>query len=126
MKVAALIIAVFGVLNSLSLLGLFRPHARPWPFLLAASVLGVFMILIAIGIWMRHVAAWRLGFLAIALCGAYSVADGWFRLPAGSANGKAVLMIAWPVGVILVATYWSVVWYRQKKWFEPESVDRRP
>jgi hypothetical protein len=67
MKTAASIIAVFGVLNFLALpMGLFRSHTAPWARLLTESILGALMIFIAIGIWKRHIAAWRLGFLAIA------------------------------------------------------------
>jgi hypothetical protein len=43
----------------------------------------------------------------------------WFKSP-GVTGQKAVPLILPLAGTILVAAYWAVVWYRQKKWSEPE------
>ena len=123
MKIVAILIALVGVLNFLSFpVGIFKAGSLPWPFLLAYSSFGALLIWIAVGVWKRRMAAWRHGFVAIVLSAVAFVGQVCFELPAGSTGEKAIIVIASFVGGILVATYWSFRWYRQKNWFTDDSV----
>jgi hypothetical protein len=118
MRVTSIIVAVFGVLNLLSLpRGISFTDNPKWPLMLFGSLFGIFLIWIAFGIWRRRIIAWQLGFLAIALSAVFFVVQVCFDLPAVGTGQKVLIISVASVGGILVAVYWSVVWYRQKKWF---------
>ena len=118
MRIAAAIIALFGVLNLLSLpMGIHNNSVSMWPLLLARSGFGAYLIWIAAGIWKRHLVVWKHGFVAIIWMATAFVVQVCFKLPAVSTAQKTVIVISCSVGGILVAVYWSFVWYRQKKWF---------
>ena len=113
MRVAAFIILAFGILN---LLAPFTGNPKE-PLLLFASLLGVLLIGIAVGIWKRSMLAWQWGFVAIVLSPIFCVAQVCSELPAVNTNEKIIIISACSVGATLVASYWWSVWYRRKKWF---------
>jgi hypothetical protein len=113
MRVAAFIILLLGILN---LLAPFTGNPKD-PLLLFASLVGLLLIGIAVGIWKRSMLAWRWGFVAIGLSPIFFVAQVCSGLPAVNTNEKIVIISACSVGATLVASYWWSVWYRQKKWF---------
>jgi hypothetical protein len=123
MRIAALIIAAFGVLNLMSLLGVAHHAGNPrWPLVLLGGTLGVLLLLVAAGIWMRRILAWRLGFVAIAVVTVLSLTEVCFALPAVSVTQKVVILVSCIIGVVAVAVCFSAVWYRQKKWFSRKEV----
>jgi hypothetical protein len=123
MRVLTIIVALCGILSFLSLpAGLFSSGSAPWPVLLAYSVFGAFLIWIAVGIWKRRLAAWRFGFVAIVLCTVDCIVEICFALPDVSTVQKFIIIISSLVGGILVAAFWSFIWYRQKNWFAHETV----
>ena len=122
MKKVAIIIAIFGVLNLRALSGVFDMVNNPrWPLMLLASISGALLLSVAIGIWMRWIFAWHLGFVALVLTLVYFIAGVFFTLPAVSINQKVIILVSCFVGGILVAAYFSIIWYRQKKWFLTNS-----
>ena len=118
MKKAAIILAILGAMNLTGLSRIFDAVNNPrWPLTLLASILGTLLLSVAVGIWLRWIFAWHLGFVALALGSVYFVVGVFFMLPAVSVNEKVIILISCFIGAILVAAYWSVIWYRQKKWF---------
>jgi hypothetical protein len=123
MNIAAALIALVGVLGFLSFpVGILSATNSQWPLSLAYSVLGAWLIWIAFGIWKRRIAAWRHGFAAIVLSSVACVVQVCFELPAVSTGQKVVIIVSCFIGGVLVAAYWSFIWYRQKKWFIHETV----
>jgi hypothetical protein len=118
MRITAVIIAIFGILNLRALPAAFHQiDNRRWPLMLLASVLGVLLLTAAIGIWTKKIFTWYLGFIAIAWASASFVAQVFYSLPDVSNKQKVIIRVSCLVGAVLVAAYWSIVWYRQKKWF---------
>ena len=123
MRIAAIIIAIFGAMNLMALPRAFHFADNPrWPLTLLACILGILLLSVAVGIWRRRIFAWQLGFGAIVLSAAYFFAEVCFTLPAVTVSQKVVILISCFVGGVLVAAYWSVVWYRQRKWFINDQV----
>jgi hypothetical protein len=113
MRIAAFIILLFGIFNVLAPL-----TGNPKdPLMLFASLLGILLIGIAMGIWKRLMFAWQWGFVAIALTPIFFVAQVCSELPAVNTNEKFLIISACSIGATLVAAYWWSVWYRQKRWF---------
>lgn len=118
MRTVAVIIAIFGILNLRALPAVFHPGDNPrWPLGLLASVLGSLLLAAAFGIWTRKVFAWYLGFITIAWASLYFAAQVSYSLPNVSNVQKVIIRVVCLGGAILVVAFWSVVWYRQKKWF---------
>jgi hypothetical protein len=123
MRITATIVALFGVLNLRALPRVIPFTDNPrWPLMLLASILGILLIWVSVGIWTRRIFAWRLGFVAIALSAAYFIAQVCFTLTAVGTGEKAIIVSACSLVGLLVAGFWSVVWYRQKKWFANNQV----
>jgi hypothetical protein len=118
MKIAAIIFALFGILHLQALLRVFPIAANPhWPLMLLDSFSGILLVLVAVGIWTRRIFAWHLGFAAIVLFAARFLVQVCLRLPAVSTGEKALIVSLVSAFAVLFIAYWSVVWFRQKKWF---------
>ena len=118
MRTTAVIIAIFGIFNLRALPTALRQVENPrWPLILLASVLGILLLTAAIGIWTQKKFAWYLGFLAIAWASVYFGAQVLYSLPEVSNVQKVIICVLCLVGAVLVTAFWSIVWYRQKKWF---------
>jgi hypothetical protein len=113
MRIAAFIILLLGIFN---VLAPFTGNPKD-PLMLFASLLGLLLIGIAVGIWKRLMLAWQWGFVAIGLSPIFFVAQVCSELPAVNTNEKIVIITASSLGATLVGSYWWFVWYRQKKWF---------
>jgi hypothetical protein len=88
-----------------------------WPLMLITSALGALWVWIAIGIWKRHMLAWQLGFVVIALNSVFFVTNIYSRLPAVGTGEKSIIIVACLVGSIMIGIFWSFIWFGQKKWF---------
>jgi hypothetical protein len=124
MRYAAVVIGLLGVLDLQALPGSIPSAGNPkWPLMLSVSLLGCLLIWIAIGTWQQRILAWQLGFMVIALGAALFVVGVCFNLPAVSIVQKIIIVGLSSICGTLVAAYWSLVWYRQKKWFLRDDSD---
>ncbi|MGA2800989.1 MAG: hypothetical protein ABSE97_01240 [Verrucomicrobiota bacterium] len=123
MKIAAIIIGIFGLVHLMYLPKAFHLADNPkWLLDVWISISGILLLFLSAGIWTRRIFAWYLGFVYIVLLPLGFLARVCLRLPAVSTGEKAIIVSACSVFVILFVVYWSVVWYRQKKWFSNERV----
>ena len=117
MKTAAIIIAMFGILNMRAIPQAFQLSNPRWLLMLLAGVFGVLLFSLAIGIWFKKKFAWYLGFVGIAWGSAYFLARILYALPHDSNSQKLVISVSCVGVAALVAGFWSVIWYHQKRWF---------
>lgn len=113
MRIVAFILGLLGIVNLIALPNMFHA-AGAWILSLLTCIGSLLLILIAIGILARWKFAWPLGFIAIAqggICFFLNVAL------THRASDDQIVLILCGLGGVAVSTYWSVVWYRQKKWF---------
>lgn len=122
MRTTALILALFAAGNlARAIWTICSGSNSRWPEALCLGLLAIFLLAVAVGIWRKRFLAWRLGFAAIALGAFNFIIRVCSKLPAVNRGQKTVIITSCLIGGVAVAVYWSVIWYRQRKWFDHSS-----
>jgi hypothetical protein len=116
MKILAAILLLLGLGN---LVGALAGGPR-WETVLGV-VIGVALIAVAAGILKRKSFAWPLGFTAIGLGTIYFVVSSLSFAAGKEGFERIVLLSSCVIGALLVAAYWSWIWYRQRGYFVPDE-----
>jgi hypothetical protein len=116
MKKAAIILGIFAFLQLMYLPKAFHLNNNPrWLLDILASVGGVLLLLVSIGIWTRKKFAWYLGFIYL---GEFIVISGMqAHFISQGLGDKVPPLIICIFPAVIVSVFWAVVWHRQKKWF---------
>jgi hypothetical protein len=115
MKIAAFVLAILGIGSLTALPRVFHSANNLRMIAVYGCICGILLLTVAIGILTRWKLAWLLGFVVIL--------QSWIQfvlqvaIMHQDASDKAIVLIICAVGSLLGIIYWSVVWYRQKKWF---------
>ena len=85
---------------------------------------GVFLCVMAYGIWKRIYLVWKLGFVLIALSGISFIFQvlGDPHFFAGESGGPPLFLIIFAfAGAVAVCAYWTFWWYKKKDYFAKEK-----
>jgi len=127
MKKTSIIIGIVGLASVCAFNGVIAAEDLPHRLLsLPAGLLGILLVVIAVGLWRRRLFAWRLGFVAISFASVLPVAEVCLQLPAVSTNEKIIIVSSSVIGGILCVAFWSVVWYYRRNWFLIEGQRAEP
>ena len=121
MKIAAIILAIFGAGHLMYLPKVFHLADDPrWLLDLLASIGGILLLLISVGIWTHKKPAWYLGFIFLGLLVAQM---GIQQYNSSQRLGDKVPPFYIPlIFLSIVPAFFAIVWYRQKKWFNHDQV----
>ena len=88
-----------------------------------AWLLGVFALLVGVGILMKNRFAWFLGFACILFGSLSFLAEAVpFALQKQGAE-RAVILVSSVIGGLLVGAFWGLVWYRKRGYFSAKETD---
>lgn len=120
MKIVAAALAIGGIANLAGgIIALVK--GGPARSVTTDFIFAFLILLIAWGVVKKRRYAWILGFVVILASAIGFVWDVSHSAPVQSGNDRVVVLVFSWVGASLVAIYWSVLWYGQRRYFDAED-----
>jgi hypothetical protein len=120
MKIVAAALAIGGIANLAGgIIALVK--GGPARSVTTDFIFAFLILLIAWGVVKKRRYAWILGFVVILASAIGFVWDVSHFAPVQSGNDRVVVLVFSWIGASLVAIYWSVLWYGQRRYFDAED-----